>query len=95
MKAGTARTNVLNLATALHRDALGLELHRTPGWTSRVFKAIVRWPADMLLWQQWETIYTTWPGRATSRRTKVLRAKPRGDGRRGDLALARGETFTR
>jgi predicted phage terminase large subunit-like protein len=58
MKAGTARTNVLNLATALHREALSLELHRTPGWTSRVFKAIVRWPANMSLWQQWEAIYT-------------------------------------
>ena len=35
MKAGTARTNVVNLATALHRDALAMQLHRTPGWTSR------------------------------------------------------------
>jgi len=58
MKAGTARTNVVNLATALHRDALAMQLHRTPGWTSRLFKAIVRWPANMSLWQQWEAIYT-------------------------------------
>ena len=58
MKAGTARTNVVNLATALHREALAMELHRTPGWTSRVFKAIVRWPENMSLWQQWEAIYT-------------------------------------
>ena len=58
MKAGTARTNVINLATALHRDALAMELHRTPGWTSRIFKAIVRWPENTSLWQQWETLYT-------------------------------------
>ncbi len=58
LKAGTARTNVVNLATALHRDALAMQLHRTPGWTSRIFKAIVRWPTNMSLWQQWETIYT-------------------------------------
>ena len=58
MKAGTARTNVVNLATALHREALAMELHRTPGWTSRIFKAIVRWPENMSLWQQWEAIYT-------------------------------------
>ena len=58
MKAGTARTNVVNLATALHRDALAMELHRTPGWTSRLFKSIVRWPDNMSLWQQWEAIYT-------------------------------------
>jgi hypothetical protein len=58
MKAGTARTNVINLATALHREALAMELHRTPGWISHVFKSIVRWPENMLLWQQWESLYT-------------------------------------
>ena len=58
MKAGTARTNVVNLATALHREALAMELHRTPGWTSRLFKSIVRWPENASLWQQWEAIYT-------------------------------------
>ncbi len=41
MKAGTTRTNVVNLATALHREALAMELAETPGWTSRIFKAIV------------------------------------------------------
>ncbi len=58
LKAGTARTNVINLATALHRDALAMQLHRTPGWTSRIFKAIVRWPQNTSLWQQWEAIYS-------------------------------------
>ena len=58
MKAGDGRTNVLNLATALHREALALELIATPGWTSRTFKAIRQWPLQMSLWQQWEAIYT-------------------------------------
>jgi predicted phage terminase large subunit-like protein len=58
MKAGTPQTNVVNLATALHRDALAMELHRTPGWTSRIFKAIVHWPENMSLWAEWEAIYT-------------------------------------
>jgi predicted phage terminase large subunit-like protein len=58
MKAGTAGTGVVNLATALHRDALAMELLRTPGWTSRLFKAIVRWPDNTSLWQQWEAVYT-------------------------------------
>ena len=57
MKAGTKRTNVVNLATALHRDALALKLHRTPGWTSRIFAAIERWPDRMDLWDQWEQLY--------------------------------------
>ncbi len=58
MKAGTARTNVVNLATALHREALAMELHRRPGWKSRLFKAIQRWPENMSLWQQWEALFT-------------------------------------
>ena len=57
MKAGTTRTNVVNLATALHREALAMELAETPGWTSRIFKAIVRWPENTSLWQEWEAIY--------------------------------------
>jgi len=58
LKAGDARTNVINLATALHRDALAMELDRTPGWTSRIFRAIERWPRDMARWAEWEAIYT-------------------------------------
>ncbi len=57
MKAGTTRTNVVNLATALHREALAMQLHETPGWTSRIFKAVARWPENMALWQEWEAIY--------------------------------------
>lgn len=57
LKAGTAKTNILNLATALHRDALALELARTPGWISRLFKAIERWPDDTARWHEWERLY--------------------------------------
>jgi predicted phage terminase large subunit-like protein len=58
MKAGTTRTNVVNLATALHREALAMELHQRPGWNSRIFRAIQRWPDHMSLWQEWEALYT-------------------------------------
>ena len=57
LKAGHLETNIVNLATALHRDALALELHRTSGWTSRVFRAIERWPDDLALWEAWREIY--------------------------------------
>jgi predicted phage terminase large subunit-like protein len=57
LKAGTKRTNIVNLATALHRDALAMELHRTPGWNSRIFKAIEHWPTNMTLWHAWEQAY--------------------------------------
>ena len=58
LKAGTKSTNILNLATALHRDALAMQLHRSPGWNSRMFQAIEEWPTDMELWSQWEEIYS-------------------------------------
>jgi hypothetical protein len=57
LKAGTRTTNIVNLATALHRDALALRLHHTPGWDSRVFSAIEHWPDSMGLWHEWEQIY--------------------------------------
>jgi predicted phage terminase large subunit-like protein len=57
LKAGDRRTNVVNLATALHRDALAMQLVRSPGWTSKVFAAIQRWPERMDLWASWEELY--------------------------------------
>jgi hypothetical protein len=57
LKAGTPQTNVVNLATALHREALALELGHTAGWTSRTFRSIDPWPFQMSLWEAWEAIY--------------------------------------
>jgi predicted phage terminase large subunit-like protein len=57
MQAGTPRTNFVHLATALHRESLALELDRTPGWTSRAFRAVERWPANEGLWEAWRAIY--------------------------------------
>jgi predicted phage terminase large subunit-like protein len=57
MKAGTPETNLVNLATALHREALALQLHQTPGWMSRIFPSILRWPKNLSLWSEWEAIY--------------------------------------
>jgi predicted phage terminase large subunit-like protein len=57
LNAGTPRTNVVNVATALHREALALELARTAGWTSRTFPAIETWPTNTELWKEWEAIY--------------------------------------
>jgi len=58
LKAGSDRTNVIHLATALHREAIALELLHTPGWSSRTFQAIERFPKNMSLWKDWEAIYT-------------------------------------
>ncbi|MBX9788606.1 MAG: phage terminase large subunit [Pirellulales bacterium] len=56
--AGGQRTNFLHLATALHPEALALDLLKNPGWTSQVFRAIEHWPDELALWEQWEQIYT-------------------------------------
>ena len=58
LKSGSQRTNVIHLATALHREAIAVELLHTPGWCSRTFQAIERFPKNMSLWKDWETIYT-------------------------------------
>lgn len=60
LKAGTKGTNVVNLATALHREALAMELLRTPGWTSRLFRSIETWPTRMDMWEEWTAIYANW-----------------------------------
>jgi predicted phage terminase large subunit-like protein len=57
MKAGTKSTTIVNLGTALHRECLAMELHRTPGWNSRLFRAIQQWPIHMPLWHAWEELY--------------------------------------
>jgi predicted phage terminase large subunit-like protein len=57
LKAGTTETNVVNLATALHREALALEVHSSAGWTSARFAAIENWPTNTALWDEWEAIY--------------------------------------
>ncbi len=58
LRAGSGVTNVVHLATALHREALACRLRKTPGWKSRVFPAIGRWPEASGLWDEWEQLYT-------------------------------------
>jgi predicted phage terminase large subunit-like protein len=60
LPAGDKLTNIINLATALHREALAMELLTAPGWTSRRFAAIQTWPTNTELWNEWETIYANY-----------------------------------
>lgn len=57
LNAGDPNTNFVNLANALHREAIGMRLLTTPGWESAVFSAIVEWPTNMALWEQWGEIF--------------------------------------
>lgn len=57
LKAGTKESNVLVAGTSLHRDCLVMRLQGQPGWRSRIFRSIMKWPSEMGLWAQWEEIY--------------------------------------
>ncbi len=57
LKAGTKRTNIINLSTAMHRDDLAMQLEKTAGWRSKRFSSIIQWPKNMSLWEEWEAIY--------------------------------------
>ncbi|MCI0492746.1 MAG: hypothetical protein L0Z07_07400 [Planctomycetes bacterium] len=57
LQAGTAETNIVNLATALHREALAMELHTAAGWISARFPAIQSWPTNLDRWHEWEAIF--------------------------------------
>lgn len=49
--------DVLYLNTILHYDSVANRFHRKPRWTRRKFRAILRWPDRMDLWQQWEELF--------------------------------------
>ncbi|MDO4587371.1 MAG: phage terminase large subunit [Planctomycetia bacterium] len=57
MKAGNTRTNFLQLATALHQEAIAYELTKNQGWISKVFKSIINEPYRQDLWKIWESIF--------------------------------------
>lgn len=49
--------DVLYLNTILHHDSVANRIHRQPRWVRRKFKAIIKWPDRMDLWQQWEALF--------------------------------------
>lgn len=49
--------HVVYLNTILHYDSVANRFHRNPRWVRVKFKAIVRWPDRMDLWEQWEELF--------------------------------------
>lgn len=49
--------DVLYLNTILHYDSVANRFHKKPRWVRRKFRAIIRWPDRMDLWQQWEELF--------------------------------------
>lgn len=50
--------DVFWVGTSLHYDAAINRIAQAPGWRRKVFKAIMRMPDNMALWERWEAIYT-------------------------------------
>lgn len=49
--------DIIYLNTILHYDSVANRTHKNPLWKRHKFKAIIRWPDAMDLWQQWEELF--------------------------------------
>lgn len=48
--------DVIIIGTILHYDSVLARLLKNPLWRSTKFKAIIQWPSNMVLWDEWETL---------------------------------------
>ncbi|MEO5336881.1 MAG: phage terminase large subunit [Magnetospirillum sp. WYHS-4] len=48
-----AKCDVILVGTVLHYDAVIMRQKAKPMWDSKVFQAIVKWPDNMAIWDQW------------------------------------------
>lgn len=51
------KMDVVYIGTILHYDSVLSRTLANPFWTRRRFRAIIEWPVNMALWDQWEEIY--------------------------------------
>jgi len=55
LKIGTRKTNFLFAGTAIHREALAMEVMRMKGWEKIKYQSIIEWPNEKDgLWKEWE-----------------------------------------
>ncbi|MGX3066444.1 phage terminase large subunit [Ursidibacter arcticus] len=64
LKLGAAgeKFDVIYVGTILHYDSVLNRILKTKGWKKSHFKAILRMPDNMYLWDQWENIYLSEEG---------------------------------
>jgi len=53
--------DVLYAGTVLHRDAVIVRFSKLPGWRTVRYRAIMKWPDRMDLWDIWEELYLNDP----------------------------------
>ncbi len=58
LKLGAAgeKFDVIIIGTILHYDSVLARLQNNPLWKSRKFRAVMRWPDNMKLWDDWESL---------------------------------------
>lgn len=70
LKAGTGTTNLVAVGTVIHADGLLANLldpAKSPGWATRIYRAVEEWTIHPELWETWEAIYCgrePWQGRS-------------------------------
>lgn len=60
MEQGDPFTNFIVLGTALHEECIVLKTAKTPGWSNKTYKAMLKMPTNMGLWHQWKNILCDW-----------------------------------
>ena len=58
MKAGWTDTKVIAMGNFLHYDCLLINMTKNPMFRSIVYRAMVSWPDNMDLWDEWRSIVT-------------------------------------
>lgn len=61
---GSPSTNFIVAGTMIHEDCLVAHVAKMPGWSSRTWKSVERWPDRMDLWEEWERIFSDDPSAA-------------------------------
>lgn len=76
LKAGDENTNIIVLGTAICPGCLVLDIARRPGWNAKIFKAIEKWPENMVLWMEWRNLYLHAVGAdEAAKQTAMVRAR--------------------
>lgn len=59
-KAGSSSTNTIFIGTIHHYNSLLAQfthLTQHPGWVKRIYRAIINWAEDVILWEKWRNIF--------------------------------------
>ncbi|OSI36091.1 hypothetical protein BV913_02715 [Neisseria dumasiana] len=59
--------DIIYIGTILHHDSVLSRTLQNKFWRSRLFKAVKRWPDNMDLWEEWETIWRNYGEEAAMR----------------------------